>query len=110
MTFAEFVLQVRMRATALGTPEPHTTIPATIIAFSTACNFSAGRQAEFMRRVVGAMIGIGEEEQFDVVDLDALSPRLLSQLDVLLDAMLAGHLDRDMLHTAVRPLIVRPVG
>jgi hypothetical protein len=82
VTFARLLLEIRRRAAALPDdgrrPQAIEQIAREVIA-----GISEGEQADQVRRILAAFLGLGEGDEFDATLLDQMTPELVLRLDMV---------------------------
>lgn len=107
MTFAQLLLEIRRRAAAL--PDDGRRREAVErIARKVLADMPEGQQADQVRRILAAFLGLGEGDEFDAALLEQMTPELVLRLDMIA----AELLDFGRTNEAVRGLraaLIRPV-
>lgn len=105
MTFARLLLEIRRRAAGLPNDLPRST--ALEQAAREALEM-AGPQQEHSRKIMAALLGIGDDQEFDPAVLDSLTPEMVLRLDLIADQMLELGRTDDAVR-AIRAALIRPV-
>ena len=87
MTFAQLLIEIRRRAAALPDDRRQ---PAGIerVAREILDEIPDGDQADQMRRILAAFLGLGEGDEFDATLLDQMTPELIFRLDMIASELL----------------------
>lgn len=106
MTLAAFIIELRRRAASMywawdGRAEEALTILGALALLGEM------KEADFVRSFLAALVGVGENDDFDVTRLDNVSMQTMCQLDTVIDATLAGFYKRDQLRVRFRPWLLR---
>jgi hypothetical protein len=87
MTFARLLLEIRRRAATLPDdgrrPERIEQTARQVLA-----DIPEGEQADQVRRILAAFLGLGDGEEFDGALLDQMTPELVFRLDMIASELL----------------------
>lgn len=87
MTFARLLLEIRRRTVALPDDGRR---PETLerIAREALAEIPEGEQADQVRRILAAFLGLGEGDTFEAALLDQMTPELVFRLDMIASELL----------------------
>lgn len=107
MTFASLLLEIRRRVAALPDSGRR---PAALerIARQVLADIPEGEQAEQVRRILAAFLGLGQGDEFDAALLDQMTPELVLKLDVILTELLDFGRTQEIMR-ALRGALIRPL-
>jgi hypothetical protein len=102
VTLARLIIEIRRRASA--TPD----IPRPMALEQAAREVLESTPRDVPRRILDALLGIGEDDDFDATVLDALTPEAIMRLDMLAGAIIDHGLQLEAVQ-AIRESIIKRV-
>jgi hypothetical protein len=105
LTFARLILEVRRRAG--GKPLHPGSMPQILADLRDLAGGKDEPEAEVLREILGALLGVHRDLELEGRALDALTPETVLRLDAVLAALLDGTMQPDELRAALRRALVR---